>query len=78
MFYHQSDNGYQEVLPRIEMKTLVNGDQTLVTEFRMRAGSVLPKHQHQYEQTGYLIKGRLRLTIGEKTFDVRRVIRGAF
>ena len=71
MFYRQSDDGYREVLPRIEMKTLVNGNQTLVTEFRMRGGSVLPVHLHQYEQTGYLIKGRLRLTIGGEAFDAR-------
>ena len=71
MFYKESSNGYREVLPSIEQKTLVYGERTLLTEFRMRQGGTLPRHTHPHEQTGYLIKGRIRLTIGNETFDAK-------
>jgi quercetin dioxygenase-like cupin family protein len=52
------------------MKTLCYGEKTLMTEFVMDAGSVLPRHSHPYEQTGYLVKGRIRLVIGGVEHDV--------
>jgi len=54
----------------IRMKTLSYGDRTLMTEFRLAAGSVLPPHSHPHEQTGYLVEGHLRLTIGGQQHDV--------
>lgn len=54
----------------IELKTLVFGDRTLVCEFRLRANGNLPSHSHIYEQTGYLIAGGIRLTIGDDVFAV--------
>lgn len=70
MFYKADQNGFKEVLPGIKLKTLVYGEKTLFTEFRMDAGAVLPKHAHLHEQTGYLTKGKIRLTIGEQVFGV--------
>lgn len=57
-------------MPGIALKTLVYGENTLFTEFRMDAHSILPKHAHIHEQTGYLVDGRIRLTIGGEIFDV--------
>ncbi len=54
------------------MKTLVFGEKTLFTEFRMEAGNILPKHSHAHEQTGYLIEGRIRLTIGDHVFEAEK------
>lgn len=70
MFYKADKNGYKQALPGIRMKTLVHGEKTLFSEFRMEANSQLPRHSHIYEQTGYLVKGRIRLTIGEETVEV--------
>lgn len=52
------------------MKTLVHGKKTLMTEFLLEKGRILPQHTHPHEQTGYLVTGRMRLTIGEETFEV--------
>lgn len=68
MFCKASPSNYKEVLPGIQLKTLVFGDKTLLSEFRMKAGSKLPPHSHIYEQTGYLVEGKVRLTIGDETF----------
>jgi quercetin dioxygenase-like cupin family protein len=69
LFYKVDDTGYKQVLPGIRLKTLVYGEKTLFSEFRMEANSVLPRHAHIHEQTGYLVAGRIRLTIGQQTFE---------
>jgi quercetin dioxygenase-like cupin family protein len=71
VFYAASDDGYRPVLPGIGLKTLVHGERTLFAEFRLSAGSALPSHTHPQEQTGYLVRGRMRLTIGDESFDAR-------
>jgi hypothetical protein len=43
MFEKRSDRGYRPALDGIERKTLVHGDKTLMTEFRMRKGAILPQ-----------------------------------
>lgn len=70
MFQKSSRLGYAVALPGIELKTLVHGEKTLMTEFLLEEGRQLPKHSHPHEQTGYLIKGHIRLTIGAKDYDV--------
>ena len=69
MFYKVNESGYKQVLPGISLKTLVYGENTLFSEFRMEADSKLPQHSHYHEQTGYLVKGRIKLTIGKQTFE---------
>jgi len=70
MFQKHSESGYILALPGIERKTLVYGERTLLSEFRLKAGSQLPQHSHPYEQTGFLVKGRIRLKIGMNEHDV--------
>lgn len=72
MFYKANKEDYREVLAGIRLKTLVYGEKTLFAEFRMESGSNLPSHSHLHEQTGYLVAGRLRLTIGRQTFEVEK------
>jgi quercetin dioxygenase-like cupin family protein len=69
--FHQADpSGYREALPGIRMKTLAYGEKTLLSEFLLDAGSLLPRHSHPHEQTGYLVRGRIRLTVGGQTHEV--------
>lgn len=70
MFEKHGNAGYRPVLDGIAQKTLVHGDKTLMVEFRLQKGAALPLHSHPHEQTGYLVKGRLRLTVGQNTHDV--------
>ena len=71
MLLKANPRGYRLALPGIERKTLAYGDLTLLTEFRMRQGSVLPRHAHPHEQTGYLVSGRMKLTVGSRVIDAR-------
>jgi len=69
MFEKKSHRGYRTLIDGIDMKTLVYGDKTLMAKFALAKDSVLPRHAHRYEQTGYCLSGQLRLFIGEDTFD---------
>jgi len=62
MFNRTNPDGYRTPLPGIRFKALAYGDRTLLAEFRMAAGSVVPRHAHPHEQTGYLVSGRIRFT----------------
>jgi quercetin dioxygenase-like cupin family protein len=73
MFEKYSTNGYRQAATGIEQKTLVHGDKTLMVEFRLNKDASLPMHAHPHEQAGYLVKGRIRLTIGS---DIHEVLEG--
>jgi quercetin dioxygenase-like cupin family protein len=70
MFYKHTQDGYKPILEGIHLKTLIHGERTLFAEFKMEKGRQLPRHAHPQEQTGYLVSGQIRLTIGTETFDV--------
>lgn len=70
MFYKKNDVGYRQVIEGIRLKTLVHGEKTLLCEFRIKKGKVLPSHSHPHEQTGYLVSGHMKFIIGDNVFDV--------
>ena len=55
-----SPDGYKELIDGVFLRTLVYGDRTLMTEVKLKRGSVVPAHDHPQEQTGYLVSGSLR------------------
>ena len=71
MFSVHEDSGYHDVIEGVRMKTLVYGDKTLMVEFRLAKGADLPVHRHPHEQTGYLVSGRIDLTIDGVVHAVR-------
>jgi quercetin dioxygenase-like cupin family protein len=70
MFHKKSNGGYKEVVEGVRLKTLVHGERTLLCNFRIEGGKTLPSHRHHHEQTGYLVSGHMRFTIGGVEFDV--------
>ncbi len=70
MLSQAEETGYRKVLEKISRKTLVHGEKTVMTEFRLEKGAALPAHSHPHEQTGYLVSGLLDLTIGGRTHRV--------
>ena len=67
MFGMKSVNGYVEIATGIKLKTLNYGENSLMSEFLLEKGALLPEHAHPYEQTGYLVSGKLHLTIGDSS-----------
>jgi len=70
MFKKSDVSGYKCPLDRIKFKTLVYGEKTLLAEFKLEKGAFLPRHKHSYEQTGYLVSGKIELTIGNETHSL--------
>jgi quercetin dioxygenase-like cupin family protein len=70
MLMKRTDTGFRKPLDGIRVKTLVYGEKTLMTEFRLEKGAVLPRHIHPHEQTGYLVSGRLNLFLGGEEHEV--------
>ncbi len=67
-----TNEGFIKVVDGIERKTLVFGEKTLMTEFRLEKGKMLPIHRHPYEQTGYLVSGHLVLMIDGESHEMTR------
>jgi len=56
-------------VPGIRRRCRAYGTETLLAEFILDAGADLPRHSHPHEQTGYLLSGKLRMTVeGGETF----------
>jgi len=70
MYGIYSTNGYTEIIKGIQIKTLCYGESMLMTEFLLQKDIVLPEHSHPNEQTGYLIKGKIRLFIADSVRDL--------
>ena len=71
MIFRHSESNFREILDGIRIKTLVYGEKTLMVQFLLKKGSILPSHSHPFEQTGYLISGRIVLHIGEKRYEMK-------
>ena len=67
MFGIASVNGYKEIINGISIKTINYGEHSLMVEFLLKKGAVLPLHSHINEQTGYLVKGSMKLFIDGKS-----------
>lgn len=60
MQYRPDSSNYRELVPGVAMKALTYGDNSLLCEFHLKQGAMIPAHQHPQEQTGYLVHGSLR------------------
>lgn len=69
MFSKISDGKYKDMLPGIKMRVTSHGEKTLMSEFTLKSGSILPAHSHIHEQIGYLVSGKIILHIGNETFE---------
>ena len=63
MISKKKDDGVVQMRKGISRQNLVNGDCSHLVKFFVEKGAVMPIHSHEEEQTGYLIKGKMILTI---------------
>lgn len=68
MFTKYTSDGFKKPVAGIEMKTLVYGQNTLLTRFHLKKGALLPLHSHPQEQTGFLVSGKIKFFIGCEEF----------
>jgi len=68
MFKKYTPEGFLTPVEGIQMKTFVYGENSLLTRFHLKKGSLLPRHSHPHEQTGFMVSGKMKLFIGEEEF----------
>lgn len=69
--FRKKDTGVsRELLEGIDLTTLVHGDKTLMGQFKLAKGSIVPTHSHPHEQTGIMISGKLRFIVEGEIMDV--------
>jgi len=59
-----------EMFPGVVRRTMTDGEQMMLCEVHMDAGSVVPMHTHPHEQTGWLASGRLRMQIADEVREL--------
>jgi quercetin dioxygenase-like cupin family protein len=69
MFTKSNDRESKPHIKGITYKTLTFGERTSLSEFSLEKGSVIPKHSHPHEQTGYVISGRMIFTIADERYE---------
>ena len=70
MIYRNADATPVQVLPGLVRRTLADGPSMMMCEFTFAAGIQIPNHAHLHEQVGYVVSGRVRLTIDGESFEL--------
>ncbi len=70
MIYRRADAVPVEVLPGLVRRTLADGESVMICEFTFEAGVEVPNHTHPHEQVGYVVAGRIRLTIAGESHEL--------
>ncbi|SDU15009.1 cupin domain-containing protein [Desulfobacula phenolica] len=68
MFVKYDSEGFLTPVDGIEMKTFAYGENSLLTRFHLKKGSVLLQHSHPQEQTGFMVSGKMRLFVDNESF----------
>jgi quercetin dioxygenase-like cupin family protein len=65
MFTKKESRNFRPLLDGITMRPLAWEEKTLLCEFNLEKGAQIPPHSHPYEQTGYLVSGKINFRIGK-------------
>jgi quercetin dioxygenase-like cupin family protein len=66
MVVKKHKEGIVEMLDGIRRQSLAYGERTHLVKFFLQKDKPLPLHTHEHEQTGYLLEGRMVMTIDGK------------
>lgn len=70
MFVKDAAKALSTVVPGVQRKTLAVGEHCLMSKFVLTQGSELPLHKHPHEQIGFLVSGKIILTIGGEACEM--------
>ena len=70
MFTKSGKGKTRELADGIRLSTNVHGDKTLMGQFHLSKGAIIPTHSHPHEQTGIMISGKLRFVVEGEIKDV--------
>jgi quercetin dioxygenase-like cupin family protein len=63
-FITPKDSNQIEMLTGVHRRTMATTDEAMLCEFYLERDSVVPDHSHFNDQVGYVIYGRMEMTVG--------------
>ena len=66
-FVTPADVGQIEMEDGLRRRTMATTDEAMLCEFLIERGKEISLHSHRNDQVGYLVFGRLEITIGNET-----------
>lgn len=54
-----------EMLPGVHRRTMAITDESMLCEFFIERDALVPSHNHMNDQVGYVISGKIEMTIGD-------------
>jgi len=58
------------MLPGLVRRNLATGNSMMICEFTFDAQVAIPTHSHPHEQVGYVVHGRVNMTIAGETSEL--------
>lgn len=66
-FVTPADIDQVEMSPGVYRRTMATTDEAMLCEFFMERGVAVPEHSHMNDQVGYVVFGKVEVTIGGET-----------
>jgi len=70
MIFRHSDSKPVEMLPGLIRRVLIDSGAMMTCEFTFDANVRIPDHAHPHEQVGYVVSGRIAMTVAGETFEL--------
>jgi len=70
MIFPYKDAKTVNVMPGLIRRTLAQSQLLMICEFKFDAHIIIPIHTHPHEQVGYLVEGRVEMTIDGKKHEL--------
>lgn len=63
-FFEYGSSVPVQMLPGLIRRTLVSSDGLMICRFDLDKGVEIPDHSHPHDQAGYVVSGKIRITVG--------------
>ncbi len=70
MFYRYEESLPIEMIPGLVRRMVADGGSMMICEFTLEKGVEIPAHAHPQEQMGYVVSGKLRITVNGESKDL--------
>jgi len=70
MFFRFDEAEPVEMAPGLFRRTLVSEDKLMICRFDLDTGVQIPKHSHPQDQAGYVVSGRIRITVQDRSLEL--------
>ncbi len=66
----KKENAKKRTFQGVSLDSLAVGEKTIVCKMNYVIGNFAAEHQHPHEQSGYVISGKYRMTIGGQEYEL--------